>query len=596
MARRKPKELPEMDPSAPTLPAPEGSAAGSAVATSEAPPEPEPQVDVRMRGGAEAISQRLSRRKHEPVATPQSAEPAEGGEKKKFLQALKNPRYTFRVKRIYPEDVGGIVTNVEVWSSELPLSYQEITERVAKKYRGGKYRVAIFTQDNELVAADTFLVEGEPFVQEIESEADEERARIFMNGQEKSASQLSEEGLERTARLTAKQIEVTQLQRQLESIKGDGSKSSAGDARIQEIERRLAESKHQAELEARDRKHAEEMKELRAMIAQASQPKKAEGDSMMMMLLEQMREDRKLAQSQFSALLTQMKDEKLNAVLDEVKSIRNKPATQATSLLDQADAILKLKKVFGWGGDEDDEDDEDDADDKRPWWERALDKLGGKFGDKLLAKFTDMEDKGQTVDRETFMKEMSGYADQVAAEAAARQRQVLPAPAKTAAVPAPPAAPVQQLPPPPPAGEAPAAQLPPPPPPAQAPQVQAPLTIEQEITIRVGTVLDMLDREATFRANEYHWNYEGCWMTLPDDILEKVCAAADGAGVVDALTTAMLAPEKIAELKAKLTTNPKTAAWFVVGLNELKLWYAEKQKDPAFDPFADDGEEEGGEE
>lgn len=595
MARRKPKELPETDPLDLTPAAPEGAA----TTTAEPQPEPEPQVDVRMRGGAEAVAQRLSRRKHEPASQVQQAEAVEGGEKKKFLQALKNPRYTFRVKRIYPEDFGGIATNVEVWSSELPLSYQEITERVAQKYQGGKYRVAIFTQDNELVAADTFKIDGDPAVPEMEA-SEAERARIFMEGQPKDHSTITEEGLDRRARVSAKLLEVEALEAQLEEARNRREKPKADgsvvrDTRVDDLERRLTEAKHQAELEARDRKHAEEMRELKALIAQNAKPAR-ESDSMTI-LLEQMRADRKASDDRFNAMMKQMQDEKMLALLDEVKAIKNKPNQQSSSLLDQAEAILKLKKVFGWGGDDDDDDD-DDAEDTRPWWERALDKLGGKFGDKLLAKFTDMEDKGQTVDRETFMKEMSGYADQIAAEAAERQRQGLPAPAKPPALPAPPpAAPVQQLPPPPPAGAAPAAQLPPPPPPApQAPQLQQPLTIEQEITIRVGTVLDMLDREATFRANEYHWNYEGCWMALPDDILEKVCAAADAVGVIDALTTPLLTPEKIAELKTKLTSNPKTAAWFMIGLNELKEWYAEKQKDPTFDPFADDGEEEGTEE
>lgn len=557
------------------------------------------QIEVKLKGSADDVTKRLGGQTELPARD--AASPEDGGqgpEKDVFVRALRNAKYVIRVKRVTPREFNGSKTNVEVWSAELPLSYQEIQEEVAKTYQGGKYRVAIMDPNsNSVIAADTFEVDGDPLVPEVEM-SQEEQDRLFLAGRPKTSSEITAESLERQHLVLTKQAEVERAEAELLDARERRKQSKApaqDDTRIAELDRRLTEARHQADLEARDRKHADEMRELKAMIAQNARPAKAEGQSEIGLLIQQLANSQAASDKRFEALQKQMQDDKLNAILQKVESM-NKPV-KSGSLLEDAEAMLKLKKLFGWGGDDDDDDDEDDSDDKRPFWERALDKLTGKFGDKLIAKFTEMEEKGEVVDREKFMREMSQYADQAAAEAISKQ-QGLPNPVKPPALPAPAAAPapVRQLPPPPPVGEAPAAQLPPPPPAApNPPPVQQPaaLTIEQEITIRVGTVLDMLDREATFRANEYHWNYEGCWMTLPEDLLEKVAAAVDGAGVVDALTTPLLNPEKLPELKAKLTSNPKTAAWFMIGLNELKEWVAEKQKDPMFDPFSDDGEEEG---
>jgi len=563
----------------------------------ETPVEGQPgetQVEIKMKGGADDITRRLGAQAPEaPLARVVVQDQA--AEKDAFVKALRNAKYIIRVKRVTPRDFNGVKTNVEVWNSELPLSYQEIQEEVAKTYKGGKYRVAVVDpSSNSTVAADTFEVDGDPFVPETEM-TQEEQDRLFLNTRQKSASELSEEDLERSARLTQKQIEFERLRQQLSELKGSQStgKSSVNDTRIEALERNLERAKQEAELERRDREHQREIAELKAMIArQATPPQQGASDTALM--LKQMQAMQASADQRFGDMMKTMQDDKMNALMREVQAIKNKPAAESGGMVETMKSFMIMAKMMGMNvPGSDDDDDEDDVDDKRPWWERALDKLGGKFGDKLLAKFTDMEEKGEVIDREKFMAEMSQYADQVAADAAARQTNRLPAQTKPPGLPAPPAtAPVQQLPPPPPAGGAPATQLQPPPPPAALVQQNQPaLTVEQEVTIRVGTVLDMLDREATFRANEYHWNYEGCWMALPDDLLEKVCAATDGATFVDALTTPLLTPEKIAELKAKLTTNPKTAAWFMIGLNELKEWHQAKQSDPMFDPFADDEEE-----
>lgn len=570
------------------------------VAQADQNPEgPQPRIDVRMSGTADQVKRQLG----VPTEDKPEKKPEGNGhddEKKKFVEALRNPKYIIRVKRMTPREFGGQKTNVEVWQAELPLDYQEIQTEVAKGFGGEKYRVAVVDpQSNNTIAADVFTVDGDPIIPESDL-TQEEMDRVLMRGAPKSAADLTEEGLDRRARVSAKMLEVEALEAQLEEARkrrdSGGKPASQDNTRIDELDRKLAEAKHQAELEARDRKHAEEMRELKALISQNSQPKKDESTSALTVLLEQMREDRKASDARFNALMTQMKDDKLNAVLDEVKAIKNKPSQQSGSLLDQAEAMLKLKKLFGWGGDEEDEED-DDPEDNRPWWEKAIDRLGSKFGDKLIAKFTDMEDKGETVDREKFMKGMSEYADQVAAEAARKHQQRLQGTPPAPALPAPPAvvvppAPVTALPPPPPAAAAPPVVTPPVSP-APASAVPQTMTLEQEILVRTSGVLEMLAREIELRPNEYLWNYEGAYNALPEGILEKVCAAPDPVTMIDAFALEYIDPAQLSALKAKISGNPRILAWVKAGHDELKLWFAEKQKNPRYDPFAEEeGEEE----
>lgn len=592
MARRRREVAPEAEAGADAVPAAEG---------------PGPQATLTVRGSADAVKKQLGVGQD---TKPETEKKKEGNghddEKQKFIDALRNPRFLVRVRRQSPRTLAG-----HCWDVECPIPYTKLQDETKSGWGGGTFRAVIVDpESNKTITGDTFDIPGDPAEPETEM-SEEDRQRLFMQGGPKSAGELTVDGLNRRAEVTAKMLEVESLEAQLEDARKRRENRVAhapqDNTRIDELDRKLAEAKHQAELEARDRKHAEEMRELKALIAQNAQPKKAEGDNMMMMLLDQMREDRKQQQAQFTMILTQMKDDKLNAVLDEVKSIRNRPNTPATSLLDQAEAILKLKKVFGWGGDDEEEEEVDDKDDDRPWWERALDKLGGKLGDQLFAKFTNMEEKGEKVDRAKFMAEMSQYADQVAAEAAAKVNVPrLPAPAPSAPLPMPPvpaARPAVTVP------AAPATSLPPPPPPTAAAPAPAPapaevppapvqalpqrMTIEQEIAIRVGGVLEMIDREIELRPHEYVWNYEGAYNSLPESVLEAICAAQDPVAMFDAFVIPGISAEGIAAMKAKVSANPRMLAWLKVGHDELKTWWAEKQKDPRYDPFAgEEGEEE----
>ncbi len=597
MAKRKPERDAEAPPGA-----------GPAVETAEA----ETQIELKMKGTASDITKRLTPTLAvgAEVARPERPalveEPESSEEKELFLKSLRNAKFIFKVKRTTPREFDGVKTNVEVWSDNLPLSFSEIIDEVSKEHGGGKYRVSIVDPDKQVtIAAENFTIDGPPFVAEVSDLAQLERDKIFLQGADKkNASELHEEGLERAARVTAKQIELQTLQRQLAEIKGGGERKG-DDPVVRDLERRLIEAQHKADLEAREAAHRREMAELKAAISQVARP--SGNNDQLTILLQQMAEDRKASDARFTAMMNQMKDEKMNLMLEELRAMRNKPQTQSSSLLDQAEAILKLKKVFGWGGDEDDDDDDvDPANDTRPWWEKALDKLGDKIIPKLVAKFDGLEGEGKTVDRETFMKEVQIAAKQAEDEAVARAqerinapppRQTLPAPPSAPKLslvpPAPVTAPVTELPPPP-------GELPPPPPaaaapppaPAAPPAAQAAqMTVEQEIAMRVVGVLSLIEREMFLRPNDYSWT-DGAWNGLSEDSLEKLCAAPDAPSIVDALTVEGMIPEKLAELKAKITGSPKILAWLTRGLTELKEWWAAKQADPSFDPFAEDEEEQ----
>lgn len=588
MARRRREAPAETAPGADQTPAAEG---------------PGPQATLTVRGSAESVKRQLG------MASETKPEPKEKDsnghdeEKNRFVEALRGSKYLIRVKRMTPREFNNQRTNVEVWQAELPLGYQEIQDEVAKEYGGGKYRVAVIDPaSNNTIAADTFVVDGDPIVPEIEVSL-EDQERVFMHGRPKSAADLTEEGLERRARVSAKMLEVEALEGQLEEARkrrSGGEKQAPQDnSRVDEIERKLTEAKHQAELENRERKHAEEIRELKALIVANAKPAAPAGPSETALILAQMQKSQEAADKRFEALQKQMQDDKMSTLIESVNSIKNKPQPQS-NMLEMAETMLKLNKMINGVRDDGDDDDDDDKDDDRPWWERAIDKLGGKFGDKflekLMEKFSGMEEKGQDVTREEFMKNMNDEAQRIADEAVAKaqgsQHRLPPPP--------PPAAP---LPPPPPASgaPAPAIPLPPPPPAAPAPQAnpaapEAPrkYTLEEEILIRVTGVLEILVREMELRPNEYHWNYEGCFMSLPEAILEKVCAASDPATMIDAFAIEHINPEKLAEIKAKISGTPRIMAWLTTGHQELKEWFAEKLKDPTFDPF--DVDEEPGEE
>lgn len=583
----------------------------------------EPQLRVSMTGTADQVKRQLGvgpekEQKPEPVIE----------DFEKFSLLLKNPKYIIRVKRLRPKQWQGNKTSIEVWTSELPLQWEEIKQEVAENAKGGTYKVSVVNPETGgVVDARNFEVDGDPFVEKVEMTPAEQ---AMFGPQVKDATQVSIDGLDRRAQVTAKLLEVENLEHQLEEARssrnGKGKKGSEdADSRILDLDRRLSEAKHQAELEARDRRHAEEMRELKALIAQNAAPVKPQND-MTMVLLEQMREDRKAAQAQFTALLTQMKDDKLNAVLDEVKQIKNRPSKESGGFLEFAESAIKMKKLFGWGaGGDDDDDEEDDPNDDRPWWQKALDRLGDKLTPRVIDKIFDrldgLETSGKKVDKDDFTKsleiEMKKAEDEAVRIATERAIKALPQPKETPPArketvpqvnvmerrvigepePPRPAAPLPAE------GKATEVTVEDPKTPLHlvkdaaeaANPPTAPMPIAKEICLRVCNVILILERELETRPRQFNWNYEGAWNMLPEAVLEKVCQARTPAEVFEAFKVEGINVEDLDKMKEKVLAAPRAAAWMSRGITELNRWWKKVEADPEFDP-ADEGEDEGQEE
>jgi hypothetical protein len=577
------------------------TAAETETPAAEAPAGEGPQVKVVMSGSADEVADRLK-----GVATPVPEKPrttraeevAEINEQ--FLKDLANPTYTVKVKRLRPKEWNGQKANGEVWSSELPLQWEEIKEEVQKTSGGGTYKVAVIDPSTgNMVSAKNFEQDGDPILDQADQK---EIERIMMEGGTKDATQTSIEGLDRRAQVTAKMIEVESLEHQLteaREARNGGQKKHAApdDTRINDLERRLTESKHQAELEARDRKHQEEMRELKTLITQNAKPQASQGASEITLLITQMQKNQESSDKRFEAMQKQMQDDKMNLMLEEIKALRNKPQ-QKSDMLEMAEAMLSLKKVFGWGGDDDD-DDEADPDDDRPWWQKALDKLGDKITpkviDKIFAKLDGLETSGKTVSKEDFMKineeEIAAHARKVADEEIQRimgqKPAALPPPAPAPApVPAPTTTTKTELPPAPaPAPAAPASAAAPPPPPS-AEMILA----RKRCELAAGSIA-MIEHELTLRQRNYEWNYE-LWDNLPEDLLDRVCMAPDCILMLDVFKVEGLDVAAVDAMKAKIAADPKALAWLKRGHDELALWKTKADADPTFDPGAEEEPEE----
>jgi hypothetical protein len=601
---------------------------GGNTETAEAPleapttePSEEPRISVRMEGTADQVKKQLG---VAPETKPEEKKPDEVEDAEKFFALLKNPKLIIKVKRLRPKQWRGTRTAVEVWSSELPLQWEEIKQEISETANGGTYKVSVVNPETGgIIDARNFEVDGDPKLPD--GTLTPEEQAIFDVGKEpeKDAATVTEEGLERSARITAKQIEYERLQQSLKELRGGGTngnnknRSSESDARIDDLERRLVQAKHEADLENQQRKHEVEMKELRDLVKQQSQQKPAQQQSDVAIILQQMREDRTASDRRFEAMQKQMHDDKQNQMLEELRALRNKPAQQGNTMLENLEAMLKMKKLMGWGGSDEDDEDEDEKDDDRPWWERALDQLGKRLTPKLLDKIFDrldgLENGGKKVDRETFLKtieEEKKKEDELVRIATEEAIKRLPAPKEVTSSTVTSSGANK------PAGDVPVVNvmerkivsgeaLPPlpvpkevPTTPATVPQAEqkpdpkaAPDELAKIVCQRVAELVVFVDQEMQLRPRQYDWNYDVAWKALPEAILEKVCQAKTPAEFFDACKVEGLDLELLEKFKQKTLADAKASAWLQKGITELNRWWAKSLKNPNFDP-ADEDESE----
>jgi hypothetical protein len=600
----------------------EGEGGGDQIEETDPPTSSGPQLRVQMTGTAEEVKKQLgvgpekAETKPEPVLE----------DFEKFSNLLKNPKYMVRVKRLRPKQWKGQKTAVEVWTSELPLQWEEIKAEVTEIANGGTYKVSVVNPETGgMIDARNFEIDGDPLIEKIEL-SDAEKAMFAP--QEKDATEEGIQKLESRARFSQKLLEVESIEDQLREARerrdGKGKKStSEDDSRVERLERNLMEAKHQAELESRDRKHAEEMRELKALIAANNKPAQ-QGPSEVTLLIQQMQKNQESADKRFESLQKQLQDDRMNQLVQKIDNLEKRPNKESGGFLDFAESAIKMKKLFGWGaGADDDDEEEDDPNDDRPWWQKALDRLGDKLTPRVIDKIFDrldgLETSGKKVDKDDFTKsleiEMKKAEDEAVRIATERAIKALPQPKenpppKKEAVPqvnvmerkvvnpatpeAKPEEPTEKK-----ADLHLVTDTPAPAPAQDIPgQVKPQMSVAQETCLRVCNVILILERELETRPRQFNWNYEGAWNMLPEVVLEKVCLSKTPAEVFDAFKVEGINVEDLDKMKEKVTSAPRAAAWMSRGISELNRWWKKVEADPDFDPAdegeGDESEEEGG--
>jgi hypothetical protein len=578
------------------------------------------QIRAVVSGGADEVKKQLGIQTEKTEAKPEPA----ADDFENFFKLLRNPKFIVKVKRLRPKQWKGVKTAVEVWTSELPLQWEEIKSEVQENAGGGTYKVSVVNPEaGGIIDARNFELDGDPLIQSAEMTPEE---KAMFGPQEKDATQVSIDGLDRRAAVTAKLLEVENLEHQLEEARmartGKGKKGSEeADSRIFDLDRRLTEAKHQAELEARDRRHADEMRELKAMIAASQKPVQPAGQSETALLLGQMQKMQESSDKRFGDMMKQMQDDRMNLLVQKIDNLEKRPNKESGGFLDFAESAIKMKKLFGWGGDSgDDDDDEDDPNDDRPWWEKALDRLGDKLTprviDRIFENLDGLQKSGKEVNKEDFKKsleiEMKKAEDEAVRVATERAIAALPQPKENpppkkepvpqvnvmerkvvgAAAPATPATeakpeeaekkPDLHL-----VTDAPVAE----PATDATAQVKPQMSVAQETCYRVCSTIIVLERELETRPRQYDWNYEGAWKLLPETVLEKVCLAKTPAEVFEAFKVEGINAVDLDKMRDKVLSSPRATAWMSLGIEELNHWWLELEKNPKFDP-ADEEEAE----
>lgn len=574
-------------------PAHPGAAPGPAPKTGEM------TVTTTLRGDPDTVKEKMNMNR-----APE--EPSEATDKD-FYDALANSEYQFDVKRILPREWMGQEARLVVYTDSCPMLYSDIVDEVTSHSGGKKYRIRITDPaTGKAIAAKTFSVDADPILKKApEGEMSEEEMIKVLEGKEDESEESFkkiDKVMERQVKMAERRLNMEQVTEMINSLKKkkENGESAPGDSkRIEQIEQMILEERRSRERDREKQESERRISELEAKLnarnaAPAPNTELSAVLAQMQKSQEQMQRAQEASDKRFEAMMAQSREDKANEILKELRSTRG--SNGLGTLKEQLEVFGSIANAFGVKikskDDEDDDEDEDDED--KPWYERALD----RYLPKILDKLDGMKSEGKSVTKEDFMREIEGYAEQAATEAANKEKAKLDKaraaarPALPPPKPAPAPAPAAEAAPP----QAPATELPPPAPekaadaPAPAPTVApgTPLTIEQETALNVTGVITLIERELQMRRQFYQWNYEGCWENLPEDILEKVCTSVDCIAMFDAFKINGMNAEGIDKLKESITQNPKMVAWLKRGHDELRRWWEEKQKNPNFDPGDED--------
>jgi hypothetical protein len=573
----------------------------------------EPQAKLEVRGALSKVRRQLGDRASVPDQPTKEKESKESL-REALVEALRNPKNRYVVKRQTPKKQDGIDIARTVMQDDCPITFAELEEEVFSTHGGKRYRVSVHDRDTgNTVAADTMERDTPPILEELEDQPDQ--SLMF----EPSEPQKNLQQIEDLTKTVNAQARLEEAKRALAEIRGDPKTSGRNmpvDPRVDQLEKTIARLEAERREEIREERHQRELSELKAQIA-ASNAKPASGQSEIHLILQQMEKQREQSQQQFNMLVKQMQDDRMTALQASIDRIGNKDPM--TSMKGMVDTFATLASAFGVKlphlKDEDDDDDE-----PKEWWQVLMEKAPD-FIDMLMKRFSDQKGSGPPIDREAFMRKMAQEAeDEAVARGLSRVNQgqrALPAPVKTVTKPnpltSPPPPNTAVLPPTKPA-DAKVPALPPPPPgtpgappdlklvppvsteqPAQVPtdaQGTELTEVEKQVLGRIISVMDLFMTELEIRPRIPEWTYEA-WTTIPEDMLEKICACETGDAFIDVIATnKSMKPEGIKIIRDKVNASQRTQEWVKRGLDELKRWWEKAQKDPDFDPDDEEEEEE----
>lgn len=530
-------------------------------------PNPDGTMEVKLTGTPEKIREQMG------ITSDDSGDSRVEEESGDMWKILNDPQNIVLVKRVAPRDWNGIRCNVEVWRENCPMTMQDIEDELLQNHGGKKYRMSVVSQvTGETLAAKRIDIDMDPIVKPVEI-PDGGEYLFGEGGPPPSAGQMTEETLTRQASITAKQIEFETLSQQLQDIKARNkpdAHQNGNNNRIADLERKVADSKYEIQIEALKAKI-----ELLSKQGAAPPPGQGSSDKMLDLILDQ----QKRSDARFDKLIDQMKENQLGQLRQDIAELKNAPKQEGNTLRENIETMKSLADIIGWktgGGNDDDEGGEDD-----PWYVR----LGEKYLPKVFDLIEERKEQGKPMSKEEIVAQINASADVAMKEESEKIRQAMlvqqarlaqiPQPALTGSTTASPAAPATGT------ATAPALKLVPP----VAPEAP---TVEQEIQLRAASAIAVLERESTLRPRDQEWPYV-FWKALPEALLEKVIAAVDVSAMLTVFAE-IVNPEGVKMMLDRVASEPKVGVWIKRGHDELKKWSAALAADPNFDP-EDEGEE-----
>lgn len=464
-----------------------------------------PQAVLTVRGGVDALKRHVL---HDdpvaPPAEPTEEAPAEDQDDSRgdVREALKNPNYIVRARRIRPRRFADCDANVDVYEEICPIDLASVEEEI-KLHGGRRYVIKVIDpESNRAVASCFYEVQGDPVLAAPQGasgaggpsgSSDDDgngSGAVPPTTEERLAQSLEEQNL-----ITAQEIALEQNKARLEDIRNrHKSGDPESDRKIREMERRFAmqeqalqiakiQADNDKKLAEMERRFAEKAAQptydpmatfapiLQQVLAKPAPDPTAAIAPLLQIFMKKMDQD----SQQFQMLMSQMRDDKLSGLQKSLEDLKRSPAKQNTeSMSDVFENILRLRQISAKLSDPDAEDDDDpvDIEESSPWFALAKE-YAPKFFQMIEAMAGNKS--GPQLTREEVERKFAEAANVAAAQTIQQLRTApgLPAPAPVNPVaPQPLAAqPIRALP-----APAPVAAAPPPAPvpPRQAPVILAP--------------------------------------------------------------------------------------------------------------------------